>query len=97
MNQLTLLTIITEDVLAQKIEKEIESLGAKGFTLSSVTGKHLGHVRDNLWEGENVKIETIVTQEVSERIFAHLQAKYFEKYAMIAFSYPVNVIRSEHF
>jgi nitrogen regulatory protein PII-like uncharacterized protein len=97
MTQLTLLTIITEDVLAQVIEREIEQLGAKGFTLSSVTGKSLGHTRDNPWEGENVKIETIVTEEISQKILKHLQEKYFDRFAMIAFTHPVQVVRSDHF
>lgn len=97
MTQLTLLTIITEDVLAAGIEREIELLGAKGFTFSSVKGKSLGHTRDNPWEGENVKIETIVSEEISKKILKHLQEKYFDRYAMIAFSHPVQVVRSHYF
>lgn len=97
MTEFTLLTIITEDVLAPVIEKEIEQLGAKGFTLTSVTGKHLGHTRDNPWEGENVKIESIVPEETSQKILKHLQEKYFDRYAMIAFSHPVRVVRNDHF
>lgn len=97
MTQLTLLTIITEDVLAEVIEREIEQLGAKGFTFSSVKGKRMGYIRDNPWEGENVKIETIVTEEISQKILKHLQGKYFERFAMIAFTQAVQVIRSHHF
>ena len=61
MNQLCLLTIIVEEVLAASIEKEIVALGAKGYTTSSVSGKGLSGMRDNQWEGENIKIETIVS------------------------------------
>jgi hypothetical protein len=97
MTQLTLLTIIAADALALPIEREIEQLGAKGFTITSVTGKSLGNTRDNPWEGENVKIETIVTEEISHKILNHLQEKYFERFAMIAFLHPVQVVRSHHF
>lgn len=41
MNNLNLLTIIVEESLASSIEKEIMSLGAKGFTASEVSGKGL--------------------------------------------------------
>lgn len=97
MTNKILLTIIAEDVLAPAIEKEIEQLGAKGYTVSSVTGKSMDKTRDNPWEGENIKIETIVTEEISEKIMKHLQEKYFDRYAMIAFSHPVQVVRSHHF
>ncbi|MCU0402321.1 MAG: hypothetical protein MUE75_15165 [Algoriphagus sp.] len=50
------MTIITKDVLAQVIEREIEQLGAKGFTFTSARGKRMGNHLDNPWEGENVNI-----------------------------------------
>lgn len=97
MNDLSMLTIIVEEALAPLIEKEIIASGAKGFTASTVSGKGLSGVRDNQWEGENVKIETIVSNNTCKAILSHLQKTYFEKYAIIAFHYPVNVIRTHHF
>lgn len=97
MNVLHLLTIITEESLATVIEKEIVDIGAKGYTASSVSGKGLENVRDNQWEGENVKIETIVSEDTCKKILNLLQRKYFDRYAMIAFYHPVNVIRTNHF
>jgi hypothetical protein len=47
MNTLNLLTIIAEESLASAIEKEIVTLGAKGYTASPVSGKGLENVRDN--------------------------------------------------
>jgi nitrogen regulatory protein PII len=97
MNNLNLLTIIAEESLAPSIEKEIVAMGAKGYTSSSVSGKGLHGIRDNQWEGENIKIETIVSEESCKKILAHLQHKYFDRYAMIAFHHPVNVVRTDHF
>jgi nitrogen regulatory protein PII len=97
MNNLNLLTIIAEEVLATSIEKEIAEMGAKGYTSTSVSGKGLHGLRDNQWEGENVKIETIVSEENCKKILGHLQRKYFDRYAMIAFFHPVNVVRTNHF
>jgi hypothetical protein len=97
MNTLQLLTIVAEEALAALLEKEIIQLGAKGYTASIVSGKGLKDTRDNPWEGENVKIETIVSEMTCREILAHLETKYFERYAMIAFHHPVNVARSAHF
>jgi nitrogen regulatory protein PII len=97
MNNLNLLTIIAEEALAPSIEKEIAEMGARGYTSSSVSGKGLHDVRDNQWEGENIKIETIVSDESCKQILGHLQRKYFDRFAMIAFYHPVNVVRTNHF
>jgi hypothetical protein len=97
MKTLQLLTIIAEESLTNILEKEIVSLGAKGYTSTSASGKGLHQVRDNQWEGENVKIETITTEENCKLILAYLEKKYFDKYALIAFYHPVNVVRTSHF
>lgn len=97
MNNLQLLTIIAEDALGGFIAKEIIAMGARGYTESSVAGKGMHDVRDNQWEGENIKIETIVSEESCRKILDHLQQKYFDRYAMIAFYHPVNVVRTHHF
>ncbi len=97
MNNLNLLTIIADESLATFIEKEIAEMGAKGYTAYAVSGKGLHDLRDNQWEGENIKIETIVSEENCKKILSHLQRKYFERYAMIAFYHPVHVVRTNHF
>lgn len=97
METFQLLTIIAEESLASLLEKEIIHFGAKGYTASTVSGKGLHNLRDNLWEGENTKIETIISEEKCRLILAHLEKKYFDKYAMIAFYHPVNVVRTSHF
>ncbi|HMV08541.1 MAG TPA: hypothetical protein PK325_08040 [Cyclobacteriaceae bacterium] len=97
MNTLMLLTIIAEENLAGPIEEEIVKLGAKGYTSSSVSGKGVSGIRDNQWDGENIKIETIVSESICKDILNHLQKKYFERYPMIAFYHPVTVIRTAQF
>ncbi len=97
MNTLNLLTIIAEEALSVTIEKEIQQLGAKGYTSSNVSGKGLSGVRDNQWEGENIKIETVVSEDSCKKILKHLEEKYFDRYALIAFYHPVQVVRTNHF
>ena len=43
------------------------------------------------------QIETIVSDQNCSRILTHLQQKYFDRYAMIVFHHPVQVIRTHHF
>lgn len=97
MTPLKLVTIIAEEVLEATLEKEIISLGAKGYTVATVRGKGEQGKRESIWEGENVKIETIVSEEVSAKILDHLQRKYFDKYAMVAYVLDVQVVRTQHF
>jgi hypothetical protein len=89
--------MLTSILTSMAREKEIIAMDAKGYTSYSISGKGLHDVRDNQWEGENIKIETIVSEENCKRILGHLQKKYFDRYAMIAFYHPVNVIRTNHF
>ncbi len=97
MHALNLLTIIAEEALSATIEKEIQQLGAKGYTSSHVSGKGLSGTRDNQWEGENIKIETVVSEDICRKILKHVEEKYFDRYALIAFYHPVNVVRTNHF
>ena len=97
MSPLKLVTIIAADSLKNHIVKDIQSLGAKGYTVSYVEGKGEKELRNSAWEGENVKIETIVSSDVCDKIMTYLQKNYFDKYAMIAFSTDVMVVRSNHF
>lgn len=97
MKNLVLLTIIAEESLESFLEKEIAQFGAKGYTTSTVSGKGASGLRDNQWDGENIKIETIVSEESCKEILDYIQRKYFERYAIIAFYHPVNVLRTNHF
>jgi nitrogen regulatory protein PII len=97
MSPLKLVTIIAADSLKNHIVKDIQSLGAKGYTVSYVEGKGEKELRNSAWEGENVKIETIVSSDACDKIMTYLQKNYFDKYAMIAFSTDVMVVRSTHF
>ena len=94
---LQLLTIIAEENLAEELQELITHEGAKGFTTSAVGGKSIYRNRDNPWDGENIKIETIVSEETCHRILHRLEEKYFDRVGLIAFHVPVNVIRTSHF
>lgn len=94
---LKLLTIIVDEALKSTIEEEITQLGAKGYTITHVEGKGTSGERNNAWVGQNIKIETVVAEEISVKILHLLSDKYFKKYAIIAYCTDVKVMRVDHF
>lgn len=98
MEQLKLLTIVTESVLEHTLVKEIEEHGAHGYTITDARGKGHQGLRDGGWDyNSNIRIEVICTEAVCEEISSHLQNKYYDDYAMISFTYDCSVLRSNKF
>ncbi len=93
----TLVTIIAEPVLEQRITQELRRLGATVFTVVEGRGhdSRSPHATDTT--GLNVRIETIVTPEVAERIVGHVATHYFNDYDVIAYLSDVAVVRGNKF
>jgi hypothetical protein len=93
-----LLTIITESILESSLIKDIERLGAKGYTIMDVRGKGSKGMRSGGWDASaSIRVEVICGDAVAESISAHLQAKYYNDYAMVIYTSEVNVLRPEKF
>jgi nitrogen regulatory protein P-II 2 len=100
MNELVplkMVTIIAERVLRSRLVSEVGELGARGFTLTEVTGEGSRGVRASEWEGSNIRLETIVAADVAERIVAHVAATYFEWHAVIVYVQDVDVVRGDKY
>jgi hypothetical protein len=94
----TLVTIITEASIEKTLAREIEGLGAKGYTISDARGKGARGSRSAEWDYDgNIRIEVVCSREVGDKLEAHLQGKYFDNFAMIIYSHDVNVLRSVKF
>lgn len=94
---LKLVTIVAETVLEAHLLKDLEALGARGYTLTHASGRGARGVRVSDVEEGNVKIETIVSPEVAERILAHLNENYFRHYAAIAYLENIEVVRGDKY
>lgn len=93
-----LLTIITEAALESVLIKDLERLGVRGYTITDARGKGSRGMRDAAWgESSNIRIEVVCDAATAEAIAAHLQARYYENYAMILFVSDVAVLRPEKF
>lgn len=90
-------TIIAEALLEPRLLNELRGLGATGYTLSDARGEGSRGVRASDWEGDNVKVETLVGAATADRILAHVAAAYFEHYAVIAWVTDVQVVRGDKY
>jgi nitrogen regulatory protein PII len=97
LKELTLVTIITERLLRDDIIDIIKGLGVTGYTLSDTTGEGSRGIRASDWEGKNVKIEVIVTEERADKIIEKISGDYFENYAVVAYTQQVKVVRGQKY
>lgn len=97
-NTRTLLTIITEGSLENRLVDDVQKLGARGYTISDCRGKGAQGARDADWDYDrNIRMEIICTREVATAIVDSLQKKYYDDFAMVVFSDDVWVLRPEKF
>lgn len=95
--RLKLVTIVAEAVLEHRLVEEIKRLGAKGYTLVDARGEGSRGLRTMDWEGKNIRLEAIVSEEVALNILKRLQEAYFPYYAVVAFVENVEVVRGDKY
>jgi len=96
-HNLTLLVIIAEALLKDRLIHSIRDAGAKGFTITEAAGEGSRQRRVGELLGDNIKIEVIVNREIAERILVVLQQDYFPHFAVIAYLSEVQVVREEKY
>jgi len=94
---LTLLTIVSETLLKERLIHELREAGAKGFTITEVSGEGSRQRRVSEILGENIKIEVIVKPEIADKILSVLQKQFFPRYAVVAYLSEVQVVREEKY
>ncbi len=95
--ELKRITIISEALLEERLLTDLRRLGARGYTITEARGEGSRGVRASEWEGNNIKIETIVAPELALTILAWLSERYFVSYAVIAYQETVEVVRGEKY
>ena len=92
-----MITIVALDSLQNRLIADLKYCGIKGYTIAEVDGEglHAQHFTD--WEGRNIRIETLVSEERVLPVMQMLSQNYFEKYGVIAFVTTVEVLRKERF
>ena len=93
-----LLTIVTEVALEANLVRDIERLGAHGYTITDARGKGGRGVRNAGWEtSANIRVEVVCDAGTAEAIAAYLKKHYYDDYAMILIFSDVEVLRPEKF
>jgi len=93
-----LLTVITEAALETHLTRDLDKLGAPGYTITNARGRGQRGVRQASWETDsNIRVEVICDDETADRIARHLRERYYENYAMILTLSDVEVLRPEKF
>lgn len=93
-----LVTIVAEPVLEHRLTTEITALGATGFTVLDGRGAgSRGGDRGASAPGSNVRIESLVPEDVAEQIVAMIAREYLADHSIIAYVTPVSVVRTRKF
>jgi nitrogen regulatory protein P-II 2 len=95
--KLKLVTVIAERILEERLLRELRQLGARGYTVGEARGEGTRGLHTMDWEGQNVRIETLVSPEVAERIMVHVASHYFADYAVIVYAVDAEVLRSDKY
>jgi nitrogen regulatory protein PII len=93
-----LVTIIAEAVLAEELHDLLRGIGASGYTQTEASGEGSRGLRSStVLDGENIRLETLVSAETAERLMEKLARDYFSNYAVIAWVTEVEVVRAGKF
>lgn len=94
---ITCMVIVAESLLEQNLLRDLATCGALGWTVTASRGHGPRNRRVSELEGGNIRIETLVSAEVAERIWDLLEGHYFADYAIAAWQHDVRVARTERY
>ena len=93
-----LLTIVTEAALEDTLVRDIESLGARGYTITDARGKGSRGMRDATWSPHaNIRLEVLCHADTAHAICMALRERYYDNYSMVVYVGEVDVLRPEKF
>ncbi len=94
----TLLTIISEAAIERLLVKDLQKLGAHGYTIMEARGggAHGERMADEE-HNRNIQVEVICERAVAEKIIEHLTQTYYRDFAMVSYFSEVEVVRPHKF
>lgn len=93
-----LLTIVAEAALEGTLIREIEALGAQGYTITDARGKGGRNRRDAAWSPHaNIRLEVLCSEATAMAICERVRDRCYDNYAVIIYVGDVDVMRPEKF
>jgi nitrogen regulatory protein P-II 2 len=90
-------TIVAESLLRTQLLKLLARHGVTGHTITLAEGSGSRGVRASEWEGRNIQIDTLVNDATADLLMQDIAARFFDHFAVIAYSCDVEVLRGEKF
>ncbi len=90
---LVLVTVVAEAVVEHRLVRDVVASGAHGWTVCDARGQGSRGVRADEFEGANIRLETLVSPAVADRVLEVLARDYFPRYAVVAWTTPAQVVR----
>lgn len=92
------LTIVCEAALEATLVRELELLGARGYTVTDARGKGGRGRREATWGPHaNIRVEVICSAQTAQAISGALRERYYDNFSMILFAVDAEVLRPEKF
>jgi hypothetical protein len=93
-----LLTIIGEAAIERSLVSEARRLGALGYTVLDVRGGGVHGEHRGEWDADrSIELQLVCTEEVAERIAAHVLERYAPHYRVAITLSDVQVFRAEKY
>ncbi len=94
----TLLVVMAEAALENRLVADALRLGALGYTVHDVRGGGRMGRREALWEADrSIELQVICDADVADAIARHYLHSYTPDYALSLYFSPVHVVRAEKF
>lgn len=96
-HELTLVTLVAESMMEERLTREIMELGATGYTVSEIRGKGSRGIRTGDIPGQGIRIETLVSPEVADALLERAAESWFPHYAVVVWEATVRVVRGDKY
>ena len=98
LHSMKLVTIVCEALARMAVTELLREIGAHGYTLFPVEGVGAQGSRvADIEEFANIQIEVVLPPEPALQLLERLERDFFSRFAMIAYSTDIEVIRSAKF
>ena len=87
---MTRLVIVFENMIEERLVRDLKGLGVSSYTAWDVRGEGYGRQRE-AWEVNTVRLETVISEELSDKVTAFLEREYAPNYALTVYSYEVEI------